>query len=116
MVIEETQRMYPAATRLDRVCNQDYEYEGIKMKKGQIWVAAITALHYDEELYPDPEKFDPERFNEINKKNRESVAHIPFGAGPRNCIAMRFALLEMKILLVTILTKYKFVKCDETEV
>jgi cytochrome P450 len=60
--------------------------------------------------------FDPERFSEKNKKSREQVAHIPFGAGPRNCIAMRFAILEMKILLSVILSKYKFIKCDETEV
>ena len=81
MFIEETQRMYPATPRVDRVCSQDYEFEGIKLKRGQIWVASIGALHYDEELYPNPEKFDPERFNEKNKKSREQVAHIPFGAG-----------------------------------
>ena len=81
MFIEETQRMYPAATRLDRVCNQDYEFEGIKLTRGQVWVASINSLHYDEDLYPNPEKFDPERFNETNKKTREQVAHLPFGAG-----------------------------------
>ena len=81
MVIEETQRMYPPAFRVDRVCNQDYDFEGLKMAKGQIWTACIFALHYDEELYPDPEKFNPERFSEANKKTRDQVAHIPFGAG-----------------------------------
>ena len=116
MIIEETQRVYPATTRIDRTCTEDYEYEGIKIKKGQVWVASIYALHYDEDLYPNPEKFDPDRFSEENKKTRDSSAHMPFGAGPRNCIAMRFAILEMKILLVTILTKFKFVKCDQTEV
>ena len=116
MVIDETQRMYPAAQRLDRTCTQDYEYEGIKIEKGQIWTLSVSGLHYDEELYPKPDLFDPERFNETNKKSRDSMAHLPFGAGPRNCIAMRFALLEIKILLATILSNYKFVKCDETEV
>ena len=116
MVIEETQRMYPAASRVDRICNQDYEFEGIKLKKGQLWVASIFGLHYDEELYPNPEKFDPERFNETNKKTRDNISHIPFGAGPRSCIAMRFAVLEMKILLATILSKFKFEKCDQTQI
>jgi len=73
--------MYPAATRLERACNQDYEFEGIKVKKDQVWIASIHALHYDEEIYPNPERFDPERFSEQNKKTREQVAHIPFGAG-----------------------------------
>ena len=81
MTIQETQRMYPPVTRIDRVCNQDYEFEGIKLTKGQLWVASVNALHYDEELYPNPENFDPERFNEVNKKTRENEAHIPFGAG-----------------------------------
>ena len=116
MVIDETQRMYPAAVRLDRVCNEDYEFEGIKMKKGQLWIGAIYALHHDEELYPNPEKFDPERFNEENRKTRDNISLIPFGDGPRSCIAMRFAILEMKILMAVLLTKFKFVKCDQTEV
>ena len=81
MVIEETLRIYPAAKRVDRVCNQDYEFEGIKLKKGQIWIACINALHHDEDLYPNPEKFDPERFNDVNKKARDNFAFIPFGAG-----------------------------------
>ena len=116
MVINETQRMYPAAGRLDRICNEDYEFEGIKMKKGQLWIGAIYALHHDEELYPNPEKFDPERFNEENRKTRDNISLIPFGDGPRSCIAMRFAILEMKILMAVLLTKFKFVKCDQTEV
>ena len=116
MVINETLRMCPAALRLDRVCNKDYTYENIKIPKGQIWSLCIYALHYDPELYPEPEKFDPERFNEDNKKKRENEAFMPFGTGPRNCIGMRFALLEIKFLISTILSKYKFNKCDETPV
>jgi cytochrome P450 len=115
MVIDETQRLYPAATRLDRVANQDYEFEGIKLQKGQIWACSIVGVHYDEETYPNPKKFDPERFNDKNKATRDQMTHLPFGAGPRNCIAIRFALLEMKILLATLLSKSKFVKCDETD-
>lgn len=70
MVINETMRMYPATPRVDRICNQDYEFEGIKLKKGQIWTGYIYALHYDKDLYPNPQKFDPERFNEENKHSK----------------------------------------------
>jgi len=115
MVIDETQRLYPAASRLDRVCKDDYEYEGIKMKKGQIWAFSIYGVHYDPNNYSEPEKFDPERFSPENKKLRDPLTHIPFGAGPRICIAQRFALLEMKILITKILSQFKFIKCDETE-
>ena len=79
--IHETMRMYPATPRTDRICSQDYEFEGIKLVKGQLWSACIYALHYDEVLYPNPFKFDPERFNEENKKSRDPYAHMPFGAG-----------------------------------
>nr|QUF59370.1 cytochrome p450 CYP3044B3 [Brachionus angularis] len=114
MVIDETLRMYPPTIRFDRVAGSDYEYEGLKIKKGQNVVVPLWALHHDKEIYPDPEKFIPERFNEENKKLRDNCTYLPFGAGPRNCIGMRFALLEIKFTLATILSKFKFVKCDKT--
>jgi len=116
MVIDETQRMFPPVTRIDRVCNQDYEFENIKLAKGQLWIASVNALHYDEELYPNPQQFDPERFNPVNKKSRENEAHLPFGAGPRSCLGMRFAMISIKILIASLLKQFKFVECEETEV
>ena len=116
MVIDETLRMYPPAARTDRVASNDYEYEGIKIKKGQVLTVAIYAIHHDPTIYPNPEQFDPNRFSEANKKSRESVTFLPFGAGPRNCIGMRFAVTEMKLLLASILSKYRFVTCDKTPV
>ena len=114
MFISETMRMYPPASRTDRVASTDYEYNGMKLDKGQVWSVAIYALHHDPDVYPDPETFDPERFNEENKKSRDSCAFLPFGAGPRNCVGMRFALITIKILLSTILSKYQFTKCEKT--
>ena len=116
MVIDETLRMYPPAARLDRVASNDYEYEGIKIKKGQVIGVPIYAIHHDPTIYPNPEQFDPNRFSEENKKSRESVAYLPFGAGPRNCIGMRFAVIEIKLLLASILSKYRFITCDKTPV
>jgi len=88
MVIQESQRVYPPIIRLDRVCNKDYQYGDIKISKGQVISVPIWALHHDPDLYPDPFKFDPERFNEENKKKRPNEAFIPFGTGPRNCIGI----------------------------
>lgn len=56
------------------------------------------------------------RFSEEQKKLRDHATFLTFGSGPRNCIGMRFAILEIKILLASILTKFNFVKCQETEV
>jgi cytochrome P450 len=114
MVIDETMRMYPASSRTDRAASSDYEYKNMKIKKGDIVNILIYAIHHDETYYPEPYKFMPERFSEINKKTRPNETFIPFGAGPRSCVAMRFALLEIKLLLASILTKYKFEKCEKT--
>ena len=116
MVIDETLRMYPPATRLERVANNDYEFEGIKIKKGQVIAVSIYAMHHDPTIYPNPDQFDPNRFSEENKKTRDSASYLPFGAGPRNCIGMRFAVIEMKLLLASILSKYRFLTCDKTPV
>ena len=58
----------------------------MKIPKGTNWVASIWALHRDPDIYPNPEQFDPERFNAENRKKRDNCAFLPFGTGPRNCI------------------------------
>lgn len=113
-VIDETLRMYPPVQRTDRVASCDYTYEGIKINKGQIVTIPIYALHHDASIYPNPDEFRPERFSDSEKKARESVAFCPFGAGPRNCIGMRFAIIEIKLLLASILSKFRFENCDKT--
>ena len=62
-------------------------------------------------MYPHAHRFTPEE-----KAKRHPLAHMPFGWGPRNCIGMRFALLETKFALISVLRKYKFVRAPETEV
>lgn len=56
------------------------------------------------------------RFSKENKDNIDPYAFLPFGAGPRNCIGMRFALLMMKLAMVEILQRFSFVPCKETDV
>jgi cytochrome P450 len=56
------------------------------------------------------------RFSDENKKMRDNESHMPFGYGPRHCIGMRFALLEIKVLLTKILSKFEFEICEKTSV
>lgn len=52
----------------------------------------IMAIHHDSKYYSNPEKFDPERFSDVNKQNIKPCTYLPFGLGPRNCIGMYFAI------------------------
>lgn len=90
-VVSETLRRWPVAAAMERSISKPYIVEDgsknkIPLQAGNgIWVP-IIAIHLDEKYYPNPYKFDPERFSDENKGNIKSGTFIPFGIGPRNCI------------------------------
>ncbi|XP_005989494.1 thromboxane-A synthase isoform X1 [Latimeria chalumnae] len=116
MVISETLRMYPPAFRFSRESAQDVVVNGQLFPAGVLVEVAVGYLHYDAEYWPEPEKFIPERFTKEAKEQRHPFVYLPFGAGPRSCIGMRLALLELKIAVVRIFQKYRFEVCPETQV
>ena len=116
-VVKESQRLNPVGAGPNRECSKDYDLnDEIHIPAGTEIVIPIYALHHDPDAWEDPEKFDPERFRGPAKDARHAYQFLPFSAGPRNCIGMRFALMEIKIALVRILMKYKFVQSPETQV
>ncbi|KAM7394532.1 hypothetical protein PAMP_021329 [Pampus punctatissimus] len=115
-VFNESLRLYPIAPRLERVAKASVEINGLVIPKDMVVMVPTWALHRDPELWPEPEEFKPERFSKENKETIDPYTHMPFGAGPRNCIGMRFALLMMKLAIVEILQSYSFSVCKETEV
>lgn len=90
-VISETLRKWPAGVQIDRICVEDYVYDDgdklkFKIEKGSIVSYSIYGIQHDPKYFQNPEKFDPERFNDENKKNIRPGTFVAFGVGPRNCI------------------------------
>uniref|UniRef100_A0A2A4JDS7 unspecific monooxygenase n=1 Tax=Heliothis virescens TaxID=7102 RepID=A0A2A4JDS7_HELVI len=122
MVVSELLRLWPPGIVLDRVCTKDYnlgkpnknaEHDFIIRKGTGIGIPAY-AFHRDPQFFPNPDKFDPERFSEENKHNIQSFAYMPFGIGPRNCIGSRFALCEIKVMAYQILQHMELSPCERT--
>jgi cytochrome P450 family 9 len=119
----ETLRKWPITPFVNRVCTIPYTVEPkepheqpISFKKDAIVMLPIYGLHHDPKYFPDPERFDPERFNETNKPKITPYTFVPFGAGPRKCIGYRFALLEIKVLFFYLLSKFEVVPTEKTQI
>nr|WCC58090.1 cytochrome P450 [Pharsalia antennata] len=117
-VIDEGQRLYPPLVVLTRVCVKDYKLRDtdLVLERGTRVVIPLYSIHRDPEYYPEPDKFDPDRFSSENKKSRHPFVHLPFGEGPRNCIGLRFGLMQSKIGLATILSKFRLRISPKTDI
>lgn len=117
-VVNETLRMMPPGVRLERFPAEDYVLgdTGIKVPSDCTIVVPVYAMHMDPEFFPEPEVFNPDRFNEENIKTIRPYTYLPFGAGPRNCIGMRFAMQLIKSCLLHAVHNVEFVRCSRTKV
>ncbi|KAL5283294.1 hypothetical protein ACFFRR_005901 [Megaselia abdita] len=122
MFISETLRLWPPTFITDRNCTKDCVLDDpitgktIQVKAGENLLIPISALHKDPTYFPEPNKFDPQRFSPENKSNIKHCTYIPFGVGPRNCIAQRLALIETKCLLFHILDEFHFTSCEKSTI
>jgi len=76
----------------------------------------LYPLHRDPQYFPNPEKFDPDRFSPDRKRIIHPNAFMPFGSGPRNCVGMRFALEEIRLALCAIIKEFRIELSEKTEV
>ncbi|XP_063534328.1 cytochrome P450 6B5-like [Cydia strobilella] len=108
-VFSETLRMYPIADFLQRKAENDYELPGmnVNVAKDRLVFVSVSGIHHDEKYYPEPEKFDPDRFSPENVAARHSFAYLPFGIGPRHCIGMRFARVQSYVCIIRLLSKFR---------
>ncbi|XP_024941659.1 cytochrome P450 6k1 isoform X2 [Cephus cinctus] len=116
-IIQETLRLYPPMPILNRICVKDYKVPDMDfvIKKGTPIFVGIMGMHKDPEYFPEPEKFDPDRFSDERKADIKPQTYMPFGEGPRICIGMRFAMLSIKLSLCSFLTNFRAERCAETQ-
>ena len=118
-IINETLRLYPPIP-IERTASKDIELvtedgsHRLNVKKDDIIHIPAYTLHRDERYYPDPETFKPERF--IDNPEFHKYAYLPFGTGPRNCVARSLALYEVKMALINTIYRYRLSVCEQTKV
>jgi cytochrome P450 len=107
-VFKETLRLYPAAYGIVREALHDLEIDGYHLPKGITILISPYLLHRKEQYFPEPDKFDPDRFTPEREKQLPRYAYLPFGAGPRICIGNYFAMMEGHLLLATLAQRVTF--------
>lgn len=104
--------MHPPFDLIFRECTKKYKIPDTNMiiEKGTQLFFSVTAPHYDPKYYDQPDKFIPERFNDDQMSNKNSVnmPYLTFGDGPRNCIGLRLGKLQAKIGLCLLLRRFSF--------
>ncbi len=108
-VLDEALRLYPPGGFMARTAKAPDDMLGGPVKPGETIMIPVYAMHRHRALWsdPDPDAFDPERFAP-GAGPRHRFAYLPFGAGPRICIGMGFALLKATIILATLVSRFRF--------
>ncbi|KAJ3656514.1 hypothetical protein Zmor_015586 [Zophobas morio] len=113
-VFNETLRLHPALGFLNRICVKNYTVPGtdVVIEEGTPVLIPVLGLQRDPEYFPDPLKFDPERFGK--DQSQVPFTFMPFGEGPRFCIGMRYGKLQVKLGLAALLSQFKFLPSPNT--
>ncbi|XP_073846354.1 cytochrome P450 4e2-like [Musca autumnalis] len=109
MVLKETLRIYPSVPLVARAVKEDINMNGKFIPKDTTLMLFLMSLGYNEQNYPDPYHFNPERFSSSNERgdNYNPFESVPFSAGPRNCVGQKYAILEFKTVLSKIIRNFE---------
>ena len=108
MVLAESMRLYPPVWTVGRMAKADTRIYNYEIPKNAVCLMSPYVMHRHPRYYPEPEKFDPERFTPEAKQDRPRFAYFPFGGGPRVCIGERFAWMEGVLVLATLAQRWRF--------
>ncbi|CAG5134498.1 unnamed protein product [Candidula unifasciata] len=114
-VVDETLRLYPPVASAKRIALETKTYNGVTIPKGTTVVLPYFYTLKDPRMFQDPETFNPSRFSPEEKDKRDPLAFSAFGHGPRICLGMRLAYLELKQGLTQIIRRLRVVLNDKTE-
>jgi cytochrome P450 len=107
-VLAESMRLFPPAWGMGRRALDDYRVRGYVVPAGSLVSVSPYVTHRDARWYPDPERFDPDRFTAEERAARPKFAYFPFGGGARTCIGESFAWMEGVLLAATIAQRWRF--------
>ncbi|XP_011861462.1 PREDICTED: cytochrome P450 4C1-like, partial [Vollenhovia emeryi] len=105
-VIKETMRIFPIVPLVGRKATKDIKIGDKTILKGANIIVAIFHIHRNDKYWPNPLKFDPERF--LREDIKHSQYYIPFSVGSRNCIGMKYAAISTKVILATLIRTFSF--------
>jgi cytochrome P450 len=106
-VLKESLRLYPPAWTTGREAAEEVEVGGYRIPKGAQILASPWVVQRDARWFPDPERFDPDRWEGARGKETPRFAYFPFGGGPRVCIGSHFAMLEATLMLALIARRWR---------
>lgn len=106
-VIKESLRLMPSVPIFGRTLTEDCQFGKYLVPKGTTALIITTLLHTNKQQFKDPFQFDPDRFISEDASSRHPYAYIPFSAGPRNCIGQKFAMMEQKVVLSSVLRSFQ---------
>ena len=107
MVLAESMRLYPPAWAVGRLAINDYEVGGYVVPAGSLILLSQYVMHRDARYFPDPTRFDPERWTPEARESRPQYSYFPFGGGPRRCIGEGFAWMEGILLIATLARRWR---------
>jgi len=114
-VIKEVLRLHPPLIFLIRKVMKDFHFKGYTVKAGKYVCASPRVSHRIAEVFPDPEKFDPDRYSEARQEDALPFSWIAFGGGKHKCTGNAFAMLQLKAIFSILLRRYTFELVDEKD-